>query len=157
MPTNTLEPVPTTKPVANGATPKPKILTRAAILAAKPFEYRDVPADEYEPGAVLRVKPMDYDTRTAWQFALMHYQLDKNIDPLKDIAVLAVARCVIDEDGNPQFTDEDIKALAAKDARPIDRAWDAIRELSKDADLDKQVEDAAKNSDGSPSGARSTG
>ena len=155
MSTKTLEPVTTAPTPTNGQTAKRRILKKADILASKPREFEDVPTDEWEEGSAVRVIPMDFATRDLWDITRMALADDKTGDALKGVRLTIVARHIVDEHGNRQFTEADLAALGEKDARPIQRAFNAIQKLSKN-DLDAEIEHAVKNSDSAPSEGRST-
>lgn len=156
MAPKTLDPVTPAAPAANGHKSR-KLLSRADILSAVPTHYEDVPTDEWGEGTAMRVRAMDFDTRDMWELAQIAFVDDKSGESFRGLRAKIVARCVIDESGKRLFTDADVAQFEKLDAAPIARAWKAIQRLSKVDTIEDEVEEAVKNSDGSPSGGRSTG
>jgi hypothetical protein len=144
--TKTLEAVPTTTAPANGSTPKRRILKRSEILTKRVPKHEDVPTDEWGEGTAVRVRKMDFDTKDLWELAQVAFIDDKNGESMRGLRAKIVARCIIDEDDKPQFTDADVEELAKQDATPIKRIWAAIQRISKDDKLDVEIEKAAGNS-----------
>lgn len=134
-----------------------RLITKDGIKAAKPAAHEDIPCDEWEEGTAFRVGPMGFDSHELWELATVGLNADPSGEGLRGMRLLIVGRCMIDENRARVFTSdaEITTTLGTRDARPILRAFTAILRISKD--LDAQVEDAVKNSDGAPSEGRSTG
>lgn len=111
----------------------------AASLTGGGRAYRDVPADEIEPGAVVRVQVMPGTLRDRWTTALAK----DGRDDFPRMKALLVAYSAIGEDGNRLFPDDALPQVGAINGIVLDRLYRAAFELNKlggDA-----VEEAAKN------------
>lgn len=144
--TKTLEAVPTTTAPANGNTPKRRILKRGDILAKKRPKYQDVPTDEWGEGSAVRVRTMDFDTKELWELAQVAFVDDKSGETMRGVRIKIVARLIVDEDMQPQFTESDVDALSREDAAPLKRIWSAIQKMNTDETLEGEIEASAKNS-----------
>lgn len=54
-----------------------------------------------------------------------------------------IVLCAVDEGGRPLFTEDDVRALGRKAAKPLDRLFDACRRLAglSEDDVDRLTED----------------
>lgn len=99
------------------------LLSRDAILTVPDITYDVVACPEW--GGDVRVKSLSGHERDAFETTL-----DDADGTRRDVrAKMAIAGCV-DADGAPLFTAPDVEALSAKNAAPLDRIFDRVRELS---------------------------
>lgn len=126
------------------------LLTRDAILALQDVKDQVVKIPEW--GGEVRVRAMTAGARDAFEQDAFEASRDKK--PLGNIRARLVARCVIDEQGNPLFADADIEALGKKSAAAMDRIYEAV--LRMNAMRESDIEELEKNSAAAPGGASSS-
>jgi hypothetical protein len=134
------------------------LLNRKQILDYQDRKTEDVAVPEWE-GSV-RVRALSLLERNSYfQFVLKPVMTrdhkGRKVETLetdreKQIALGAklVSMAVIDEDGRPVFSQEDVMLLAEKSAAPIDRIAEVVSRISGLAQ--NAVEEAEKNSDPVP-------
>lgn len=117
----------------------PVLLSRAEILNKKDrvFDYVEVP--EWAEGASVRVQSLWADERDLFELAVGDSKAKREDLHLR--ARLVVLGCV-DEAGKPLFTLGDLEALGKKNAAPLGRIAQRVRELSG---MDVSAKEAAKN------------
>lgn len=125
-------------------------LTKDAILGADDLPSEDVEVKEW--GGTVRVRGLTATERDRFEFSLA---ASKDKPDQTEVRAQVVGRCLVDGDGKRLFTDKELSKLGAKNAAPVDRLFDKVRELSGMSD--RAVEDAAEDfnvapDDGSPSG-----
>lgn len=103
------------------------LLTKAAILAAEDRRYETVQVPEW--GGEVRVGSMTGLQRDRWEAAVLRYRSDGG-DLNESVRALVVASCVVDEDGKPLFSLEDVASLGQKDARPLNRVFEVASKLN---------------------------
>ena len=119
------------------------LLSRDSILSASDITYDVVPCPEW--GGDVRVKSLSGHERDTFETTM-----DDADGVRRDVrAKLAIAGCV-DASDAPLFTAPDVEALSAKNAAPLDRIFDRVRELS--GMTPKAVAGLEKNSDAAASG-----
>lgn len=91
------------------------LLTGEQILAADDLTFEDVECPEW--GGTVRVRVMGAGERRAFERAMPK---DKDSDSL-DVRTLLVGACLVDEDGKPLFTADQLQELAKKSSVPIVR------------------------------------
>lgn len=115
------------------------MLTREQILSANDTPTREVPVPEW--GGNVRVRTMSARDKDFFELAAIRARNDGDVN--FSIRARYAAFCIIDEKGEPVFTDEDIEALGNKSSAALDRVYQAIEELNR---LDpNEVEALAKN------------
>lgn len=113
-----------------------RVLTRDEILASETFEIREVEVPEWGgPGAVTFVRELSGELRDA--FITSSQERDLGVTE-QQLEFLRLALC--EEDGTPLFVDEDgkplpggeddVKKLARKNWRPLERASTAAMKLN---------------------------
>ncbi|NML55661.1 hypothetical protein HHL19_36420 [Streptomyces sp. R302] len=127
------------------------LLTRAQIDEADDTVYEDVPVAEW--GGEVRIIGMSGTDRNAYQTSLVHFgpngkPIGVNLDD-RDARLLA--RCLVDEDGQPLYTLKEVGALGAKNGAVIERLAVVARRLSGIGE--RAVEEAEGNSEPAPSGS----
>lgn len=130
------------------ATPAPRILNRAAILAAKAraIKTETVHVPEWEGDVLIRV--MTGAERDAYEAEIVGNRAgkDRRLN-LQNLRAKLVARCLVDEKGAALFNwrdPGDIGALGEMDAAGLDRVFKACQRVNGLSDDD--VNDLAGNS-----------
>jgi hypothetical protein len=115
-----------------------KTLNRDAILNAADIKYEDVDTPEW--GGITRVRML-----TAKDKSALEYWSYKNIDSEKVIELYprVCIACIVDENGNRIFQDDDLESLMQKNGTVLGRVADVAMKLNKMSPDD--VEEAAKN------------
>jgi len=125
-------------------------LGREAILDAddRVFEAVDCP----EWGGKVRVRGLTGTQRDAYEASLLEERGGSRKMNLANARAKMVVLAVVDNDGRPIFTNDDVRALGRKSALPIERIFDVARRLSgmTQEDVDKLTENfgADPNGDG---------
>lgn len=122
-----------------------KVLSKADILSASDVLTKEVPVPEW--GGVVLLKTMTGAMRDQYETkCIMNRQNIGGVQRLqmKQLKVYLLARCVVDEEGKPIFTDADLAALNEKNAKVINRLFDEACEMNGIGE--KDIEDLAKNS-----------
>ncbi|QTD91759.1 hypothetical protein [Burkholderia anthina] len=122
------------------------MLNRQQILAASDLQSVDVPVPEW--GGTVRVLMMSGTARDALQA-----QVVDNKSTSKFEAALIVAT-VVDDNGAPLFTVDDVAALQGKSSAALSRVSNAAMKLNRLGE--KATEDAEKNSGATPSDGSGT-
>jgi len=117
------------------------LLSRDAILAADDREYEVVPCPEW--GGEVRLRSLTGAERDAYEQSLVQTRGKSREMNLRNARAKLVALCAVDESGKRLFTDADVNALGKKNAKPLDRLFDAARRLSglSGDDVDRLTED----------------
>src|SRR5690606_19506049 len=119
------------------------VLNREAILAAKdlPRELVEVP----EWGGAVYVRALTGAERDQFEASIVEQRGRDVRMAMRNIRAKLVALTVVDEDGQRNFTDDDVAALGGKSAAALDRLFAVAQRLSG---LSKEdVEELAKNSE----------
>ena len=122
------------------------ILGRDEILGADDLPVEEVEVPEW--GGSVLVRGLTGGQRDAFEMMVLNWRdKDRSIENLR--ATLA-AWCIVDADGKRLFNDSsDVRRLAQKSARALERVFDAARRASGLTEAD--VEELAKNSGGAQS------
>jgi hypothetical protein len=124
-------------------------LTRAEILDADDRRYDTVSCPEW--GGDVRLRSISGRQRDAYEASLIDQRgTDRKLN-LSNARAKLIVLCAVDGDGAPLFTAEDLRALSAKNAAPLDRLFDAAKVLigMSDNDVKTLTEDfGAARSDG---------
>lgn len=104
-------------------------LSRAEILATSiPVETVDVP----EWGGKVILRGLTASERDDYEQAMVETAPDGSVRPkrkLDNVRASLVVRCIVNEQGEREFTDADAELLGEKDAAVIDELWDVCRRL----------------------------
>ena len=132
-----------------------KYVTRSSVDAARDLKYEDVHVPEWkdETGAEwARVRGLTGKGRSIYLAGLVNMDSDGerslNLE-LSDLRIAAL--CLVDENDVPLYSVDEIEALGAKDANPVNRIVAAAQRLSAITSAD--VGKAAENLDDTPSAA----
>lgn len=133
-------------------------LGREDILEADDIEKREVEVPEW--GGTVIVRGLTGEERDDFEAEFAEYDPDSSLIEvegerqkinLKNARARLVARCVVDEDGGRVFSDDDVRRLAKKSGKALDRVYDVAQELSgiREADLEEMQENLteARNGD----------
>ena len=98
-------------------------LTKEQIISAEDVKTVDVSVPEW--GGVARVRNLSALERERFIRDTQKKELD-----LSQTKIAWVARCLIDDNGNPLFSESEVELLGAKSARALDRVVDAIESIN---------------------------
>ncbi len=111
---------------------------RESILSTKDrnAEVVDV-SDVWPEVGTVRVSVMSGDDRDSYEW-LMRSALDSKSGT---VTTLLLVRCIVDDQGQRIFKDDETAALGAKSWKVLDKLWDVARRLNKLRDEDtKELE-----------------
>lgn len=103
------------------------ILTKDQILAAQDLKRETVSVPEW--GGEVIVQELTGDQRDAYQASLYGGKPGGELD-LKRFQVKLLAFCLVDEGGNPLFSEADIDGLAKKGAKTITKLFNVAQKLN---------------------------
>lgn len=103
-------------------------LTKEQILAADDIPIREVEVPEW--GGTVRMRGLTGSERDAYESSLFQQRGEKRILRMENVRARLVARCIVDDEGNRLFSDEEVKALGGKSGKVLDRLFDEARKLS---------------------------
>ena len=131
-------------------------LTKEQILSAQDVKPVSVKVPEW--GGTVYVRPMSAGDRDRWEGDLLD-RAEKRKESItaatENLRSVFLAKCLCDEAGELLFGAEDVKALARKNYKPIDRVYEVAQTLNGLSDAD--VEELEKNSGGGRRAASSSG
>ncbi|MEU2992894.1 hypothetical protein ABZ772_21550 [Streptomyces griseoincarnatus] len=131
------------------------LLSKEQIAAADDRKWEDVPVPEW--GGTVRLVGMSGSERNAYQSSLVVLGPNGSVQRMNMTDQLAklVAKCLVGEDGQRLFSDNEVKALGAKNGAVLERLGQVAQRLSG---LRKEdVEAAEGKSEPTPSDASTTG
>lgn len=116
-------------------------LSRDAILAAEDRTYDEVECPEW--GGAVRLRSITGGQRDRYEQSLVEQRGNNRQMNLRNARAKLIVLCAVDEQDRPLFTESDVAALSRKNAKPLDRLFDACRKLTglSDDDVDKLTED----------------
>lgn len=120
-----------------------KLLNRNDILNPRDLPFQDVPLPELGPEVGVRVRTLTSEQLEEYQNTILNARsgkAGKRVDLRGSTARLLVL-CVVDETGEPLFTEADIMALNKQSARTVQTISNVAMELNglKEADLEGLV------------------
>ena len=121
-------------------------LGRDAILDSDDRVYEAVECPEW--GGKVRVRGLTGTQRDAYEGSLISGNGSDRKMNLANARAKMVVLAVVDGDGRPIFSPDDVRALGRKSALPIERIFDVARRLSGMTDQD--VEKLTENFGGDP-------
>jgi hypothetical protein len=103
-------------------------LTRENFLnpSAAPVEPVQIP----ELGGTVNVRGLTAAERDEFEATMILEKGETKADKFRNLRARLVAKCIIDETGARMFTDDDVPALGANQARAIQRAFEVAQRLS---------------------------
>jgi hypothetical protein len=124
-------------------------LTRDQIVEADDTEYDTVSCPEW--GGDVRLKSIKGRQRDDYEQSLIVERGGSRQMNLRNARAKLIVLCAVDEAGQLLFTPDDLNMLGRKNAKPLDRLFDACRKLAglSDDDVDKLTENfgAAQSDD----------
>lgn len=128
------------------------LLTAEEIIAADDIEYRDVPVPEWTPGYVKGgdVEPRCVRLRTmtaaeAIEFATEFSSLDQA--GRNAVIIVMIAKCAVDAEGNPLFSEEQVGSLRSKSFPVYNRLQKEVLDLNGFGDEETATEAEKKDSE----------
>ena len=104
------------------------ILNREQILAANDVKTKVVEVPEWGGSVIVRgLTSLERDKALA---RIMNDNNQVDLNRLGELRVMIAAMAIIDEQGNPLFTEKDVTALGQKSWSAIERISDAVLEIS---------------------------
>jgi hypothetical protein len=123
-----------------------QFLTREAILSASDRKFTEVQVPEWGDGAMVRVQSLSAQERDTWEESnrTKPDAEGKMETVFENMRARLVALVVVDGDGQPLFSRDDVTEIGKKNAAPIDRIFEAACKLSGIGKND--VKEMVKNS-----------
>lgn len=104
------------------------ILSRDQILTARDIATETVPVPEW--GGEVLVRGMSGTERDAFEASVVSMRDGKPAVDVRGIRAKVVAACVVGEDGQRLFGEDDVEALGQKSAQALNRVFEAAQRLS---------------------------
>lgn len=104
------------------------LLSKDQILGADDRAFREVDVPEW--GGSVRIGTMTAAERDAFEASMIPEKGKKQADKMANFRARFVARCIVDAEGKPVFTEADIVQLGRKSANVLSRLFDECRELN---------------------------
>lgn len=104
------------------------LLSAAQIEAADDRKHEDVHVPEWD--GTVRVRGLSGEDRDAYEAEFVDAKGKPAAQRLRNIRAKLLVKCLVDEDGNRLFADNQAKALGAKNGAVVDRLFDVARRLS---------------------------
>lgn len=117
------------------------LLTRGEILAALDLPTEDVEVPEW--GGCVRVRGMTGAERDRFEASVVEMRGKSARVDMVNLRAKLAATCMVGEDGQRLFAEQDVEALGAKSAAALSRVFEAAQRLSGLTGAD--VEELAKN------------
>lgn len=117
------------------------LLSRDQILGAEDRTFEEVDCPEW--GGTVRLRSISGAERDAYEQGLIQQRGNSRQMNMRNARAKLIVLCAVDEGGRRMFTEQDVAALGKKNAKPLDRLFDACRRLSglSEDDVDKLTED----------------
>ena len=130
-----------------------KFLNKAAILAQDDLKTEDVFVPEWD--AWVKVRTLNASERDHFEAGTVQRNGNKVTTNLENIRARLCLLCMVDENGDRLFQDEDTYPLGGKSAAALDRIFTVAQRLNGLTDAD--VEEIKKNSPAAQNGASVSG
>lgn len=132
------------------------LLNHAAIVAAEDLKFEDVDVPEW--GGTVRLRELRASERDHYEATTFKIRLEvvdgksvQRFEPNTENArARLVACCLVDEEGNRCFGDDEVEALGKKSASALQRLFEVAQRINGIGP--KAAEEAEKNSVAAPSG-----
>jgi hypothetical protein len=112
-------------------------LTRDAILAAASLKTEEVDVPEW--GGIVLVRELRGRERDEWEASLAVQRGKQMVPDVANMRAKLVARCVVNSDLEPVFSQQDVNALGELSAAALDRVFEAASRLSGLSEADLEV------------------
>jgi hypothetical protein len=103
-------------------------LGRDAILKAAALKTEDVPVPEW--GGSVLVRELRGRERDEWEASLAVQRGRQMVPDVANMRAKLAARTIVDADGEPLFTQQDVAALGELSAAALDRVFEVASRLS---------------------------
>jgi len=103
-------------------------LGRDAILKAAELRTEDVPVPEW--GGSVLVRELRGRERDEWEASLAVQRGKQMVPDVANMRAKLAARTIVDSDGEPVFTQQDVAALGELSAAALDRVFEVASRLS---------------------------
>jgi hypothetical protein len=116
------------------------LLSRDDILKVDDRRYEEVEVPEWNGTVRLRsLTGAEYDT---YQQSCIQQKGDQRKVNMRNARAKLILLCAVDTDGNQLFGEADLAALGRKNAKPIDRLFEACQKLvgMSEEDLEEMTE-----------------
>jgi hypothetical protein len=128
---------------------KPTVLLgREAILKADDLPSEDIAVPEW--GGVVRVRGLTGTGRDEYWASMTVQRGNTQVIDSANATAKLVARCVIGEDGEPLFTQNDVHALGERSGAALNKVFEVATRLSGISDTD--MDELGKASESTPNG-----
>jgi hypothetical protein len=104
------------------------LLNRSQILEAEDRQYDTVDCPEW--GGEVRLRSISGRQRDDYEQSMLEQRGNDRKVNMRNARAKLIVLCAVDEAGQPLFTTEDVRRLGAKNARPLDRLFDACQKLA---------------------------
>lgn len=104
------------------------LLGRTEILEAEDREYDVIPCPEW--GGDVRISSISGRQRDEYEQSMVEQKGSDRKLNMRNARAKLIILCAVDEQGQKLFTAEDIRRLGAKNAKPLDRLFDACQVLA---------------------------
>jgi hypothetical protein len=128
------------------------LLSKDAILQADDLPTEDVEIPEW--GGTVRVRALTGKERDAFEASLQQQRGKEFVRVTANVRAKLVAKCLVGEDGERLFSENEVNALGAKSVAGLDRVFEVAARLSRLSEED--VEELAGNYDAAQSGDSSS-
>ncbi len=117
------------------------LLSKDEIFAVDDKDFETVPVPEW--GGEVRISSITGTQRDDFEQSLILERGKDRKTNLRNVRAKLIVLCAVNEDGSKMFTDDDIRRLGRKNAKPLDRLFDACQKIAglSQEDVDKLVED----------------
>jgi hypothetical protein len=112
-------------------------LTRDAILAAASLKTEEVDVPEW--GGIVLVRELRGRERDEWEASLAVQRGKQMVPDVANMRAKLVARCVVNSDLEPVFSQPDVNALGELSAAALDRVFETASRLSGLSEADLEV------------------
>ncbi|MEU8264913.1 hypothetical protein AB0C02_30405 [Micromonospora sp. NPDC048999] len=118
-----------------------EFLNRDAILGAEDRSYDVVDCPEW--GGAVRIRSITGAQRDAYEQSLIQQRGGNRQMNMRNARAKLIVLCAVDEHGTSLFSEQDVNALGRKNAKPLDRLFDACKVIAglTEDDVDKLTED----------------
>jgi len=124
------------------------LLGRDAILKADDLPTEDVDVPEW--GGTVRVRGLTGTGRDEYWASMTVQRGSQQVIDSANATAKLVARCVVGEDGEPLFTQQDVSALGQRSGSALNRVFEVATRLSGISEAD--MAEAGKDSPTTPNG-----
>lgn len=117
------------------------LLNRDQILNADDMTFRDVPVPEW--GGDVRIKMLSASERDKFEASTVIIKRGQQKMNVENIRARFLSMCIVNEQGELEFTPADIPLLGKKSSAALQRVWNVAQELNAvtDHDIEELAED----------------